>query len=191
MIVHFPQDFESVFKCVPDSEDSDHVNTSSKCFTVNPRHIFKRKHAAPTSTRSCTAPLSPTTPASPPIKHWFRPDASSASNMMMTSTPEQRPATPQFDPTYGFAAYAQSQPGDYYQDILYPLRSSTSNSSSLNQDAENVPKKKRVKFNTVVSSAARPTTRPFNIPPTTSVPYLASAAPSLKTRIVDFFANLF
>lgn len=149
---------------------------------------------------SSTLPLSPHTPSTPPIKHWFRPDASSASAMMMTSTPEQRPITPQFDPTYGFAAYAQSQPGDYYQDILYPLRTSTSNPSSPNSDnvEPNGTKRKRVKFNTVVSSVSHTASpnhirRPdaFHFGASNGYVSQAPSAPSLRSRIVDFFANLF
>ncbi len=134
------QDYESVYRCGDFSDSESDIEEHNRCFNFNTQNLFKRKHSDDDATdkEGKVGGESDVTP-SKRFKSWFR--------KKPVSDVESRNPGDDFDPTYGFAQQLENRtyfrnknvdtsiPMDYlgvdqYQDILYPLRTSTGSTDS-------------------------------------------------------------
>lgn len=135
------QDYESVYRCGDFSDSESDIEEHNRCFNFNTPNLFKRKHsdddALEKEGKVCEPdPVIP----SKMFKNWFR------KNPPSTDVNESENVE-DFDPTYGFAKQLENRTYfrnnnvdtsipmdclgvDQYQDILYPLRTSTGSEDS-------------------------------------------------------------
>lgn len=142
MFFHLSQDFESVYRCGDSLSDSESdIEEHNRCFNFNAPNLFKRKHSDDDALEKDGNVCEPDVVPSKIFKNWFRKNPSSS-----TDVNESRNAD-DFDPTYGFAKQLENRTYfrnnnvdtsipmdclavDQYQDILYPLRTSTGSNDS-------------------------------------------------------------
>lgn len=132
-----------MYRCGDFSDSESDIEEHNRCFNFNAQNMFKRKLSEDDGTdkdkegKMCEPAVVP----SKIFKNWFRRNVSS------TDVNESQ----DFDPTYGFAKQLENRTYfrnnnvdssipmdcmgvDQYQDVLYPLRTSTSSNESTSPD---------------------------------------------------------
>lgn len=140
-LTFYLQDYDSVYRCGDFSDSESDIEEHNRCFNFDTVNLFKRKHpdddALDTDGKVCGSDVVP----SKMFKNWFRKNPPSAADVNKSRNAEDS------DPTYGFAKHLENRTYfrnnnvdtsiqmdclavDKYQDVLYPLRTSTGSNDS-------------------------------------------------------------
>lgn len=132
------QDYESVYRCGDFSDSESDIEEHNRCFNFNTPNLFKRKHSDDDALEKEGKVCEPDVIPSKMFKNWFRKNPLDVNESQNAED---------IDPTYGFAKQLENRTyfrnnnvdtsipmdclgTDQYQDILYPLRTSTGSEDS-------------------------------------------------------------
>lgn len=133
-----------MYRCGDFSDSESDIEEHNRCFNFNAQNLFKRKHSVNDATEKEGKICEPTVSPSKKFKNWFR------KNSVPTDINQSQNGDG-FDPTYGFAKQLENRTyfrnnnvdtsipmdcmgGDQYQDVLYPLRTSTGSTDNTNSN---------------------------------------------------------
>lgn len=133
-----------MYRCGDFSDSESDIEEHNRCFNFNTQNLFKRKHSDDDAMDKDGKIISKTDVIPSKIfKNWFHKNAAPSTDVNESQNAND------FDPTYGFAKQLENRTYfrnnnvdtsipmdclgvDQYQDILYPLRTSTGSNDSSN-----------------------------------------------------------